>query len=85
MQLLQYLLWGALIGAVVGWLICASYYFWNERIRYGIGFNWVTARLPETFWPTTGRFALVGALIGLGWVIVKFILSPYICHSAILQ
>ena len=85
MQLLQYFLFGALIGGVLGWGLCARFYFWGERHRYGIGFRWVNAPLPDTFWPSSGRFALVGAFIGLVCVAAKVILYPHLRHWGLLH
>jgi hypothetical protein len=85
MQLLKDFLFEALIGAVLGWGLCARFYFWTVRSRYGIGFDWVNAPLPETFWRRSGRFALVGAFVGLVYVAAKVFLYPHMHHWSLVQ
>jgi hypothetical protein len=85
MQTFLSLIFGALIGAVLGWGLCAYFYFHIERSRYDIGFQWVNAHLPASFWPTSGRLALIGGLLGFAWVGAKVILYPHLRSWGILH
>jgi hypothetical protein len=85
MQTFRYLMLGAFVGASLGWGIVAYFYFWSGRSEYDIGFEWVNQPLPKSFWPTSGYFAVIGALIGSAGVATKVIVYPYMRHLGILH
>ena len=85
MQTLRHLLFGALIGAAFGWGIVVWWYFWSIKSQYGIGFDWANHALPKSFWSSSRYLALLGALIGLAWVVAEIMIYPYVRHLGILQ
>jgi hypothetical protein len=85
MQTFSLLIFGALIGAVLGWGVVVWWYFWSIRNKYDIGFAWASHPLPKSFWSASAYLTVIGALIGLAWVVAKTILYPYVRDLGILH
>jgi hypothetical protein len=81
----RHLIFGALIGAVLGWGIVVWWYFWSIRSQYDFGFAWTSHPLPKSLWSSSAYFAVTGALIGIAWVVARTILYPYVRHLGILH
>ena len=68
---------GGLVGALVGWLLCAQLYRWNAMSDPDMIYDrwkWLNTPLPKSFWRSSAYFALIGAAVGLMIAGVKLML-----------
>jgi hypothetical protein len=70
---LLYLVLGALIGAVAGWVIYAGFYIERRRLGGTFGIRVLKEPVPESFWRVSRYVALLGGLIGAAIVVVEVI------------
>jgi hypothetical protein len=73
-QSFLYLLLGALMGALAGWVIYAGFYIEYKRFPETFGMRVLKEPVSESFWRISRYVALLGGLIGAAIVVAERLL-----------